>query len=303
MNIRAKSAGAGRAQLDYGLDFSFAERKRVTTAGTAIKFRGTYPSTMGYYHATYGGIKLTGNLLATTAVGDDAGKTHARILHVEGFAIGASECAAGVLRVELDRTATYPFGTTGTGGWGGAEDTGARIRVYQRAANVDKGGAKGLEVYVRQYSGGQIANLKGADISVDDRGSGGSYSIGSAIYGLLVTMRGNGVVQASATSHALIVEDTGQGTISPTNYNNSLLHIRTAGGAARASGAVPVGISFEKMSGSSGITAMFGCKSTDGGEGLTAYAGTIAGSGNCVRFTFNVNGTPYYFIGYATVDH
>jgi hypothetical protein len=246
---------------------------------------------------------MTGNLIATTAVGDDAGKTHARILHVEGFARGLSECAAGVLRVELDRTATYPFGTTGTGGWGGAEDTGARIRVYQRAANTDKGGAKGLEVYVRQYAGGQIANLKGMDVSVDDRGSGGSYSIGSAIYGLLVTMRGNGVVQASATSHALIVEDTGQGTISPTSYNNSLLHIRTAGGAARASGAIPVGISFEKQASSSGITAMFGCKSTDGGEGLTAYAGTIAGSGNCVRFTFDVNGTPYYFIGYASVDH
>ena len=303
MIIRAKSAGAGRAQLDYGLDFSFAERKRVPTAGTAIKFRGTYPATMGYYHATYGGIKMTGNLFATTAVGDDAGKTHARILHVEGFAIGASECAAGVLRVELDRTATYPFGTTGTGGWGGAEDTGARIRVYQRAANTDKGGAKGLEVYVRQYAGGQIANLKGMDVSVDDRGTGGSYSIGSAIYGLLVTMRGNGVVQAAATSHVLIVEDTGQGTISPTNYNNSLLHIRTAGGAARASGAVPVGISFEKMSGSSGITAALGFKSTDGGEGLTAYAGTIAGSGNMVRITVNVNGTAYYFLGYATVDH
>ena len=182
-------------------------------------------------------------------------------------------------------------------------DTGARIRVYQRAANVDKGAAKALEVYCRQYAGGQIASFRGADISVDDRGSGGSYSIGSSIYGLLVTVRGNGVVAAAATSHSLIVEDTGQGTISPTNYNNSLLHLRTGGGAARASGAVPVGISFEKQTSTSGIDAAFGFKSTDGGEGLTSYAGTIVGSGNMVRIKVNVNGTAYYVLGYASVDH
>jgi len=224
-----------------------------------------------------------------------------RILSLVGYLTGTAECTQGGLNVTLTRSASFPLTT----GWGGAEDTAARIMVYNSAANsTTYGGQRALHVYVRQYSGGQICNMQGGMFSLDDRGSGGSDGCSLVNgYALLATCRPNGVVKSTGTFHSLIVEDTGQGTVSPTNYNNSLLHIRTAGGVSRASGAVPCAISFEKGASSSGMAATFGFKSTDGGEGLTAYAGTITGSGNMVRITVNVNGTSYYILGYATVDH
>lgn len=301
-----------RANVKWGLDFTLAGQTgfdthsgddTTWTAGKfEMKFRGdTEAAYMGHLDDTWGGIIMFKPAMANKETG--GGSRGSRVLHVEGRPTGAMEIDKGVLRVIMDRTSSYPQTVAG---WGGAPDTATAIRLYGRSANTSSyGGYRALQVYARQYAGGQCANLLGADISIDDRGSGGAdgYSVGSSAYALLASVRINGVLPSTATCHSLVVEDTSQGTVGPTNYNNSLLHIRTAGGAARASGAVPCAISFEKMASSSGFTALFGCKSTDGGEGLTAYAGTITGSGNCVRFTFNVNGTPYYFIGYATVDH
>lgn len=222
-----------------------------------------------------------------------------RVLTITGLLAGGSECTQGALNVDLSRASSSPF-TSAL--WGGAEDIATRITVSNSAANTSAyGGMKALRVYVRNYSGGQIANMQGAEISWDDRGSGGANGVSVGIgYGLLVTSRPNGVV--STKLNTLIVEDTGQGTVQATNHDNSLVLLRTAGGAARASGAVPVGIAFEKASGSSGITAALGFASTDGSEGCTATTNSVAGSGERVKVRINVDGTAYYFLAYATIS-
>jgi hypothetical protein len=226
-------------------------------------------------------------------------KGGSRVLTITGLLAGGMECTQGALNVDLIRASSSPF-TSAL--WGGAEDIATRITVSNSGANTSAyGGMKALRVYVRNYSGGQICNMQGAEISWDDRGSGGSNGVSVANgYGLLVTANPNGVVSTSL--HSLIVEDTGQGTVQATNYNNSLLHLRTAGGVARASGAVPVGISFEKGSGSSGITAALGFASTNGSEGCTAVANSVAGSGERVKVRINVNGTAYYVLAYDTIS-
>lgn len=266
----------GRVKTEYGIDFTDCEGRQKTTAGTAIKFRGTYPTTMGYSHETYGGIRMTGNMYATTASGDDAGKSHARILYVLGYPTGASECAAGVARIESSRSSSYPFGTTGTGGWGGAQDEGLRIAVYNAAANTNsKGGIRGLQVYVRQYSGGQIANIYGAEVSVDDRGSGGANGQSVAtIQGMNVAVRVNGVCATRVTG--LKVEDTSQGTISATTAaTNNLLLLESSG--ARAGGSIVSGIHMQTTGSGTGWTYALSFQTAAGKEGFTAVSAASQG--------------------------
>jgi len=269
VNIRAKSAGAGRAQLDYGLDFSFAERKRVTTAGTAIKFRGTYPTTMGYAHATYGGILIQGNLFATTIVGSDAGKTYARVLSVEGAAVGASECAAGAFRTVISRDTAYPFGTTGTGGWGGASDMGARIEGYNYALSGSaKGGLQTLRVYAYNAPGGSLSNLLGCEMSVYDRGEYASdgYSADN-VTTLLVSQRCRSVVKTR--TNLLVVDDRSDGSHSLTTcLATAMLRLHSEGGASF--GARATGIHFGSAGTGTGWTHAFSFQTAAGKEGFTA---------------------------------
>jgi hypothetical protein len=238
------------------------------------------------------GVEFTGNMNVKDTTGGS------RVLTITGLCTGAVEVTQGALNVQLSRAPSHPMTSAA---WGGAEDIAARISGGNYAANTSAyGGMKVLRVYARNYAGAQLCNMQAAEISWDDRGSGGGNGISVANgYGLLVTTRPNGVV--GTTMHTVVIEDSGQGTVSPTFYNNSLLHFRTSGN--RASGAIPAAISFEKQTSTSGMDAVMAFKGATGEEGATLYAGTIAGSGNCIRLKVYVNGIAYYIIGYATVDH
>jgi len=272
----------GRYQSMKGLDFSLAETLEtgLSTAGKAIKFRGTYPATMGYAHATYGGIKIMGNMYATTASGDDAGKSYARVVSVEGNCVGASECAAGAFRAVITREATYPFGTTGTGGWGGASDMGARIEGYNYALNGSaKGGLQTLRIYAYNAPGGSLSNLLGCEISVYDRGEYASSGYSSDnVTTLIVSQRCRSVVKTR--TNLLVVDDRSDGSHSITTCTSSaMIRLHSEGGASF--GARASGIHFGSAGTGTGWTNTFSFQTATGKEGFTAIAdGDLKGKVN-----------------------
>ena len=199
---------------------------------------------------------------------------------VAGGADGA-ELAQGVLKCEFYRGPGQQFLTADASNadfdWGGAYDVAARISVGNYAANTSSyGGIQALRVYCRQYSGGSIANMLGAEISVDERGTGSPSC--AQIVGCLVTMRVNNVVSGNA--NVLVVEDNTQGTLSATTCTaTAMLKIRSV--QAIASGARAAGIHFETSGSGSGWTNAFSFQTAAGKEGFTQIAdGTQAGNVN-----------------------
>lgn len=292
----------GRVKIQHGIDLTNSVHTTLG-AGASIKFYGTYPATMGYYHATYGGVYIYhSSLYAVTVSGDDAGKTHARALHVEGRPTGTSEVAAGCVRIIIDRTSSYPFGATGTGGWGGAPDEAVRIQALARAANTSSvGGLRALNVYARQYSGGQIANLYGALIDTDDRGSGGADGKSvSTIQTLTVAQRVNGV--AGTMANVLVVEDNSQGTLSTTTCTaQAMVKIRST--QPTASGARASGIHFETSGSGTGWTNAFSFQTATGKEGFTALtnAGVQGNIDGYIKVYDVANSATLYIALYDTV--
>jgi len=189
-------------------------------------------------------------------------------LQVAGGADGC-ELTQGVLKAEFYRLAGQAFTSADAsnldGDWGGAYDVAARISVGNYAANTSSyGGIQALRVYCRQYSGGSIANMLGAEISVDERGSGSPSC--AQIVGCLVTMRVNNVVSGNA--NVLVVEDNTQGTLQATTCTaTAMLKIR--GVQTIASGARKTAIHFEAPA-KSGWTHAFSFQTATGLEGFTA---------------------------------
>jgi hypothetical protein len=110
--------------------------------------------------------------------------------------------------------------------------------------------------------------MYGAEISCDERGSGGSPTVANA-YTLSCAMRINGVATAS---NVLIVEDNSQGTIqTSTGTANSMVKIRST--QPIASGAKFAGIHFETSGSGSGWTYAFSFQTAAGKEGFTAVSG------------------------------
>lgn len=194
---------------------------------------------------------------------------------VAGGADGC-ELAQGVLKCELYRLAGQQFLTADSSNadydWGGAYDVAARISVGNYAANTSAyGGIQALRVYCRQYSGGSIANMLGAEISVDERGSGSPSC--ANIVGCLVTMRVNNVVSGNA--NVLVVEDNTEGTLQATTCTaTAMLKIR--GVQTIASGARKTAIHFE-ATGVSGWTHAFSFQTAAGLEGFTALVNKTQG--------------------------
>ena len=254
------------------------ELGHITLASKIVA--GGQQTILSNYNTTYGGFQISGDLFATTVAGSDAGKTYARLLDIIGTSIGASENAAGCVVITTQRGTSYPFGTAGTGGWGGAEDMALRVNAYNSAANTNlKGGIRALRVYTRQYSGGQIANMYSALIDLDERGSGGTSGVSCAVaVCTTISMRINGVVSTNAT--VLRVEDNSQGTIqASTCTGNNMIAIRS--NSPIASGAKPTCIHFEVTGSGSGWTHAFSFQSAAGKEGFTQIAdGDLKGKVN-----------------------
>ena len=190
-------------------------------------------------------------------------------LQVAGGSDGC-ELAQGVLKCEFYRGPGQNFTSAGTAGepdgdWGGAYDVAARINVGNYAANTTSyGGIQGIRIYARQYSGGSIANILGAEISVDERGSGNPSC--ANIVGCLVTMRVNNVVSGNA--NVLVVEDNTQGSLTAVTCTaTAMLKIRMVQNIA--TGARKTAIHFEAAA-VSGWTHAFSFQTATGLEGFTA---------------------------------
>jgi hypothetical protein len=221
---------------------------------------------------------------------------------VAGGADGC-ELTQGVLKAEFYRLSGQQFLTADASNadydWGGAYDVAARISVGNYAANTSSyGGIQALRVYCRQYSGGSIANMLGAEISVDERGTGSPSC--AQIVGCLVTMRVNNVVSGNA--NPLVVEDTTQGTLSAATCTASaMVKIRSTG--AIASGARLSGIHFETSGSGSGWTNTFSFQTATGLEGFTSIgAGSLKGNVVGYMKVFDVAGTRTLYVNlYDTV--
>ena len=187
---------------------------------------------------------------------------------VAGGADGA-ELGQGVLKCEFYRGPGQQFLTADKNNydydWGGAYDVAARINVGNYAANtVSYGGIQGIRIYARQYSGGSICNILGAEISVDERGSGNPSC--ANIVGCLVTMRVNNVVSGNA--NVLVVEDNTQGSLTAVTCTaTAMVKIRSV--QTIATGARKTAIHFE-ATGASGWTHAFSFQTAAGLEGFTA---------------------------------
>lgn len=167
---------------------------------------------------------------------------------------------SGAVQFTIDRTSGYAMTS-----WDGNSDTAVRINAYNRAANTSAaGGLLGLYVYTRQYSGGNIANLYGAQISVDDRGSGSPAS--AMAVSLTVQMRING---SNTQSNVAIFEDNSQGTITGASCTTTAM-VKLRSTQPMTSGARLSGIHFETSGSGSGWTNAFSFQTAAGKEGFTA---------------------------------
>jgi hypothetical protein len=221
---------------------------------------------------------------------------------VAGGADGC-ELAQGVLKAEFYRLSGQQFLTADSSNadydWGGAYDVTARINVGNYAANTSAyGGIQALRVYARQYSGGSICNILGAEISADERGTGSPSC--ANIVSCLVTQRINNVV--GTLSNVLVVEDTSQGTITPTTCTGTaMLKLRST--SAIASGARASGIHFETTGSGSGWTNAFSFQTATGAEGFTAIVnGSLKGNVDGYIKVYDVaTGATLYLLCYDTV--
>jgi len=212
-----------------------------------------------------------------------------RVLTITGVANGVAEVTQGALNVSLSRPAGYP-----TTSWGGADDMGARVSVYNSAANLAEGnygGMKGLRIYARQYSGGNMVNIYGLECSVDDRGSAYGGVSSSNLIGAIFAVRNNTIVGTKC--HGAWIQDNSQGSfLTKTVAGDSLLYLNSAG--TRATGAITCAIGFAKTGDGSGFTNAFGFASTDGSEGFTlADEATFADTAGYITI---IAGTTTYYI-------
>lgn len=176
---------------------------------------------------------------------------------------------SGAVQLTADRTSGYAMTS-----WDGNSDTAIRVDCLNRAANtVARGGLLGLYVYTRQYSGGNIANMYGASISVDERGtSDGTASVSTAI-SLLVALRINGVCQSAA--HVAVFQDNSQGTISASTCTGAAL-VKFQSTQPVASGIRPTCLHFETTGSGTGWTHAFSFQTAAGKEGFTAVSAVTA---------------------------
>ncbi|MCK7475653.1 MAG: hypothetical protein MZV49_24225 [Rhodopseudomonas palustris] len=166
--------------------------------------------------------------------------------------------------VQIASTRRAVFGSS----WDGNADPGMRINVYNYAANTNAyGGLRGLQVYVRNYSGGSISNMYGALIDCDDRGTSVVDGSVATIQTLTVAQRINTICKTK--SNVLVVEDNSQGTITPTTCAGTAMVVIQSTQPV-ASGARASGIHFQVTGSGTGWTNAFSFQTAAGKEGFTA---------------------------------
>lgn len=262
--LKALQLSSGRYPIKYGLDFLNAESNSITTAGTAIKFRGG--ATMGYDHATRGGIRLV-----TTR--DDE---YAHGLAIEDTITCAKETRKGAFYIYSERAATEAPTV-----WGGGEDQliNLTLRNYSDASAVGLG-MRGIDLNLRQRSSAKCTNMYGILCTIET--DSGTDTSGNTYAGRFV-VKHNGIHSGTGTQYALEAACESQTADQPTesglmrlekqSNSNTLdtkygLHIDNNAAAK----AITHGIYF-----SGTVTNVMSFEEADGSQGFTAGAGLSQG--------------------------
>lgn len=226
---------------------------------------------MGYDHATRGGIRI----VSTRA--DEYGHG----LAIEDTITCTKESRKGAFYMYSARAATSAVTT----GWGGGEDQLMNLTLRNYANNTGGLGIKGLDLNVRNRSGGTVTNLYGALITGEQSGT-----LTGNMYGARIVTKNNGV-QSGGTHHALIVSDESQGSFTGASLSTLLYlekHANSYGDLHEAAvyminnsgtSAKDITYGIYMKSGASGaqFTYVMGFDSSNGDEGFTAGSGLSQG--------------------------
>lgn len=208
----------------------------------------------------------------------------------------STPCRTGALQITSDRTSGYAMTS-----WDGNADQAVRINCYNRAANgIAAGGIRALQVYARQYSGGNICNIYGALIDADDRGTSSGGGSCATIQTCTISQRINSVV--ATKSNILVVQDNSQGTITPTTCAGTAMVVIESTQPI-ASGARASAIHFQTTGSGSGWTNAFSFQTAAGKEGFTAIVnGSLKGNVDGYIKVYDVaTGATLYINCYDTV--
>lgn len=182
--MKARQISSGRYPIKYGIDFTVAEGTQVSTVGTAIKFRGG--TTMGYDHATRGGIRIV-------STRDDE---YAHGLAIEDTITCAKEARKGAFYMYAERASTEATTT-----WGGGQDQlmNLTLRNYSDSSSVGLG-MRGFDLNIRQRSSAKCGDMYGMLVTVET--DSGTDTTGSTYAGRFV-IKHNGVHSGSGNQFAL----------------------------------------------------------------------------------------------------
>ena len=267
--LKRRQISSGRSPLLSGLDFSHIETQNagfLASPGTTIKFLGG--TTMGFDHATRGGIRITG-------IRDDE---YAHTLALYDSITCSKESRQGTLYMYSERPATDPCTT----GWGGGEDQLLNLTLRNYAVNTGGMGMRGLNMELRQRSGGTCTNMYGLMVTLNT--DSGTTTSGAAYAGRFVT-KFNGIHTGEGEQWALEAADESQTADQPAGVTHGLLRLEKQANSNTLD--TPVGLKIDNNAAAKAITYGIFYEGTvtnvlafaeaDGSQGFTAGSGLSQG--------------------------
>lgn len=288
--LKARHLDSGRYPILKGLDFLHPEKNGTVSAGQTIKFYGG--TTMGYDHATRGGIRI-----ASTRDNE-----YAHGLSIEDTITCSKETRKGAFYIYSERAADQAV----TSGWGGGEDQLMNLTLRNYANNSGGMGMRGIDLNIRQRDSGVATNMYGCMVTVET--DSGTETSGNAYAGRFI-VKFNGIHSGAGTQYALEAACESQTADQPTesgllrlekhSNSNTLdtkygLHIDNNAAAKVLTHGIYL---------SGGITNTLSFDEADGSQGFTAV--TNAGAQGNVDGYFKVydatNAATLYVLCYDTV--
>ena len=248
-----------------GLDFQRTEAIHFADdPGTTLKFYGG--TTMGYDHATRGGIRITSTRTDEYAHG----------LAIEDTITCSKESRKGAFYMYSERASTSAVTT----GWGGGEDQLINLTLRNYANNSGGLGMRGFDLNIRQRSSAVATNMYGMLVTVET--DSGTTTSGAAYAGRFVS-KFNGVHTGEGEQWARIAADESQTADQPSvsgifkiekqansNTLDSMYGMKIDNDAAAK--AITYGIYLEGT-----ITNVLAFAEADGSQGFTAGSGLSQG--------------------------
>ena len=284
----------GRYPIRFGIDFTSVETgnsnfNQEDEEGRVIKFLGG--TTMGYDHATRGGIRIV-------STRDDE---YAHGLAFEDTITCSKESRQGTLYMYAERPSTSAI----TAGWGGGEDQLMNLTLRNYGVNTGGHGMRGINLEIRQRSGATTSNMYGLMTTVNT--DSGTTTTANAYAGRFV-VKFNGV-HTGGTQFAL--EAACESQTAQQSTENGLLKLEKQSNSNTldtkygmlidnnaAAKAITYGIGYEGT-----ITYAMGFAEADGSQGFTAVVNK-AHQGNVdgyITIRDITTGADLYILAYDTV--